>query len=102
MNSSKNIQEGGDHYKNFKIQPIDFITKNGLDWFQGSIVKYTCRHQVKGQSLDIKKVIHYASMLLEDTYGITTKIVYSDSAKAPKRKRKYKKQTPSEEITPKI
>ena len=36
-------QIGGKHYKDFKIQPIEFITKNKLSFIQGNIIKYVCR-----------------------------------------------------------
>ena len=31
-------QVGGSHYKNFTIQPYEFISKNDLSFFQGCIV----------------------------------------------------------------
>ena len=38
--SALNTQAGGDHYKDCAIQPIQYIHANGLDFFQGNIVKY--------------------------------------------------------------
>jgi|TARA_R100001244_G_C5148968_1_gene129327 hypothetical protein len=43
--------------------------KNKLDWCEGNIVKYITRHSIKGGQEDIKKVIHYAELLLELKYG---------------------------------
>ena len=80
MKSAFDIQEGGSHYKDFKIQPIEFITKNNLNWFDGSIVKYACRHKNKGKALDLKKVIHYARLELEQEYGIKSEVKYPHSA----------------------
>ena len=40
-------QIGGKHYKDFKIQPIEFITKNKLSFIQGNIIKYVCRFDKK-------------------------------------------------------
>ncbi len=37
-------QIGGSHYKFFPIQPYEFISKNGLTFFQGNVVKYVCRY----------------------------------------------------------
>ena len=37
-------QIGGSHYKNMKIQPYEFISKNNLSFFQGCVVKYVCRY----------------------------------------------------------
>ena len=62
------IQVGGDHYKKFKIQPTEFITKNNLDFIQGNIVKYAVRHKDKNGVEDLKKVIHYAQLALELQY----------------------------------
>ena len=33
-------QIGGTHYKQYKIQPIEFIVANNLDFIQGNIIKY--------------------------------------------------------------
>ena len=62
-------QIGGDHYKNCAIQPIDYIVKNNLDFLEGNVVKYITRHKLKGGVEDIKKVIHYAELILELKYG---------------------------------
>ena len=61
-------QIGGEHYKNFVIQPSEFIYKNGLGWHEGNAIKYICRHRVKGQRVDILKAIHYLELLLEIEY----------------------------------
>ena len=37
-------QVGGSHYKSFRIQPYEFISKNNLSFFQGCVVKYVCRY----------------------------------------------------------
>ncbi len=53
------------HY-DYAIQPIDFITKNELNWWEGNIVKYATRARRKGQEeSDLEKVIHYAQLRLE-------------------------------------
>ena len=57
-------QVGGDHYRTLAIQPVDYITQNKLDWCEGNIVKYITRWKQKGGVDDIKKVIHYAELLL--------------------------------------
>ncbi len=67
--SALDKQEGGTHYKDMPIQPIEFITKNKLDWYQGNIVKYASRHHNKGGADDLRKVIHYAELALEAQYG---------------------------------
>jgi|TARA_Y100001951_G_scaffold83616_1_gene72625 hypothetical protein len=69
IKSAKDKQVMGSHYKDCPIQPIDYIVDNGLGWCEGNIVKYITRHNKKGGEEDIKKVIHYAELLLEKKYG---------------------------------
>lgn len=57
------------HYKKCGIEPVKYIRANNLDFFEGNIVKYVTRHKDKNGAEDIKKVIHYAEMILEDVYG---------------------------------
>ena len=40
-------QIGGSHYKDFYIQPYEFISKNDLSFFQGNVIKYVCRYKNK-------------------------------------------------------
>lgn len=63
-------QIGGDHYKDFKIQPIQFIMDNELSFCEGNVVKYICRHSKKHGLEDLKKVIHYAKLEAKKTYGV--------------------------------
>ena len=65
----KRKQVGGDHYEKCAIQPKDYIRANNLDFFEGNIVKYITRHKDKEGAKDIRKVIDYAIMILEDLYG---------------------------------
>lgn len=58
-------QVGGDHYKSMPIQPVEFIQKNDLGFIEGNIVKYICRWRSKGGIDDVKKVIHYAELLID-------------------------------------
>lgn len=67
--SAKDEQVGGDHYKSLAIQPAEFIHKNGLGYLEGNIVKYASRHRQKGGAQDVRKIIHYAELLLEMEYG---------------------------------
>lgn len=57
-------QVGGGHYKSMKIQPIEFVLANDLGFCEGNIIKYTCRYKQKGGIEDLKKVIHYAQLLI--------------------------------------
>tara|TARA_X000000368_G_scaffold219448_1_gene173128 strand:+ start:333 stop:587 length:255 start_codon:yes stop_codon:yes gene_type:complete len=53
------------HYKDFKIQPIEFITANKLSFIQGNVIKYICRYDKKNGKEDIDKAIHYCELLKE-------------------------------------
>ena len=55
-------QIGGSHYKNFRIQPYEFISKNNLSFFQGCVVKYVCRYLKKDKIKDLEKIIHYCEL----------------------------------------
>jgi hypothetical protein len=67
--SALDKQEGGAHYKNLKMQPVEFIHANELGFCEGSVIKYVCRHQAKNGAQDIKKAIHYLELILELHYG---------------------------------
>ena len=47
----------------------EYISKNNLDFCEGNIIKYISRHKLKNGAEDIKKVIHYAELILELQYG---------------------------------
>lgn len=66
--SALDVQMGGNHYKQFKIQPIEFIAANKLDFFQGNIVKYICRFRDKNGKQDLEKIKHYIDLLIELEY----------------------------------
>ena len=59
-----------DYYVGTRIQVSDFISEFNLNYFEGNIVKYITRHRKKGSGpQDIKKVIHYAELILELVYN---------------------------------
>ena len=55
-------QKGPKHYKNYKIQPYEFISKNDLSFFQGNVVKYVCRYKNKNGIQDLEMIIHYCEL----------------------------------------
>jgi hypothetical protein len=55
-------QVGGSHYKFFKIQPYEFISKNDLSFFQGNVIKYVVRYPYKNGIEDLQKIIHYCQL----------------------------------------
>jgi hypothetical protein len=68
-NAPLDNQVGGSHYKDMKIQPIEFIMANDLNFCQGNIIKYICRYKEKNGLEDLNKVIHYVELLKDIEYG---------------------------------
>jgi hypothetical protein len=67
--SALSSQIAGTHYKDMPIQPVEFIQKNHIGFIEGNIIKYICRYKNKNGAEDLKKVMHYAELLLELEYG---------------------------------
>jgi hypothetical protein len=67
--SAMDKQVGGSHYKGLKIQPIEYVMANDMNYCEANVVKYITRHHEKGGADDIRKVIHYCELLLEIEYG---------------------------------
>ena len=64
--SALDVQVGGDHYKNFPIQPIVFTHLNKFNDIQSAVIWYMCRYNLKGQALqDLKKAQHFIDILIE-------------------------------------
>ena len=55
-------EKGPKHYKNYVIQPYEFISKNDLSFFQGVVIKYVVRYLMKDGVQDLKKIIHYCEV----------------------------------------
>lgn len=79
MARETNGQIGGTHYKKCAIEPVEYIHANGLDFNEGSIVKYISRHRNKNGAEDIRKIKDYCDIILELDYGIKRTI--EDNAK---------------------
>ena len=69
MSDPYETQVGGNHYKDMKIQPSEFINKNKLQFAEGNAIKYICRHASKGQEQDLEKAKHYIDMIIDRDYG---------------------------------
>ncbi|MFT5382614.1 MAG: hypothetical protein ACI81C_004106 [Alteromonas macleodii] len=67
--SNLDVQEGGDHYKNMAIQPVEFIAANKIQFLDGCVIKRVCRHRSKNGAEDIRKAIHELNLILELEYG---------------------------------
>lgn len=62
-------QEGGSHYKDLKIQPMQYALDNKLDYAQANVVKYVTRHASKNGKEDLLKAIHNIELMIEYYYG---------------------------------
>lgn len=58
-------QISGTHYKKYKIQPVEFILANGLDFMTGNVIKYVMRYKDKNGLADLEKAKHYIEMMIE-------------------------------------
>lgn len=63
--SALDTQEGGDHYKLMKIQPVEYILANNIGFAEGSIIKYVSRWKNKNGIQDLKKARHFLDILIE-------------------------------------
>jgi len=59
------VQYGGSHYKNLKIQPMKYSLENNLNYAQANTVKYVTRYKDKNGIEDLKKAIHCIELLIE-------------------------------------
>lgn len=58
-------QVGGEHYKKYSIQPVEYAMANGLNYCQANAVKYITRYRDKGGIEDLRKAIHNLEILIE-------------------------------------
>ena len=60
------LEKAPSHY-NVGIEPVKYIQSHGLDFLQGSVVKYVTRYKLKGQGKeDLMKARLYIDMMLRD------------------------------------
>lgn len=62
-------QEGGSHYKDLAIQPMEYSYRNKLDPLQHTIIKYVTRFRNKNGIQDLLKAKHTLDMLIEFEYS---------------------------------
>lgn len=74
LKDSSKKQVGGSHYQ-LPIQPIDYITKNGLTYSEGNVVKYITRHSYKNGKEDVMKALHYLQFILEHEYDTIVEVI---------------------------
>jgi hypothetical protein len=70
-NNPLQTQVGGTHYKDLKIQPIEFIHANNIPFCEANAIKYLCRWRTKNGKQDLLKARHYIDLLIELEYGET-------------------------------
>lgn len=58
-------QVGGGHYKDMKIQPVEFIHANNIPFVEGCVIKYVSRWRNKNGVDDLKKARHFLDLLIE-------------------------------------
>lgn len=61
-------QVGGNHYKNFKIQPIEFFMANNILYAEALIINYVLLYRLKGRQLDLEKAKHLIEILIAEQY----------------------------------
>lgn len=64
------IQVGGGHYKDMKIQPVEFCQAYKLPYCESTAIKYLCRHRNKNGRQDLEKARHFIDLLLDLEYPI--------------------------------
>lgn len=68
LNNPLQSQVGGSHYKDLKIQPVEFIHANNIPFCEANAIKYLCRHRNKNGKQDLLKARHYIDLLIKLEY----------------------------------
>ena len=63
--SALDKQPGGNHYKDFAIQPVEFIFQNKIPFIEANVIKYLLRWRNKNGLEDLEKAKHYIDLLIE-------------------------------------
>lgn len=58
-------QVGGNHYKDLKIQPVEYIHANNIGYMEGNVIKYVSRWRAKNGVKDLEKAKHYIELLIQ-------------------------------------
>lgn len=66
--SALDIQVGGGHYKDMKIQPVEYCHANNMGGIESAVVKYVSRYKFKNGEQDIDKAIHLLQLLKQLEY----------------------------------
>jgi hypothetical protein len=65
MTSPLNVQEGGGHYKDRPIQPVEYMYYNDIPFLEGSVIKYVTRWKTKNGLEDLRKARHFIDLLID-------------------------------------
>lgn len=57
-------QVGGTHYKNMKIQPMEYLLVNNISYIEGNIIKYVSCWRTREGLQDLEKAQHYLELLI--------------------------------------
>lgn len=68
VDSALATQEGGTHYKEMKIQPIEYAMANKLNACEFNVLKYISRHRNKNGVEDLRKAKHMIDLLIALEY----------------------------------
>jgi len=66
MSKKDNIVEHPSHYTQGKIEVIDFIRDQKMNYCEGNIIKYVCRYKFKNGLQDLKKAERYLKWMIEE------------------------------------
>lgn len=58
-------QVAGNHYRKYKIQPVEYAMANNLNYCQANAIKYITRYADKNGIEDLHKAIHNIEILIE-------------------------------------
>lgn len=59
-------QVDGSHYKDMKIQVVEYCMANEIPYMEGNVIKYVSRWRSKNGITDLKKARHYLDLLIEE------------------------------------
>lgn len=71
MGDALEKQVSGNHYKQYKMEPIELIVACKWDFIQGNIAKYLLRAKYKNGIEDIEKAKHYCQLGAHLTYPLS-------------------------------
>jgi hypothetical protein len=54
------------HYAQYKIEPIEFIMANDLNFCEGNVIKYVLRYRDKGGIESLNKAKQYIDLMIRD------------------------------------